>query len=148
MRLGAGIAQHMGFQNAFIPETGRKQIVAQYRPTPPEQVLQGEQTNLRDTQAPHETDAHRRLDGLLRPHGRLIHTRHTGRGHRLLYGKLSRRVVPASRPPMGWKCSNYCYNLPSYQSFHPTPSRTAAQPHRVQPPRVYEPVAVKPCKHD
>jgi hypothetical protein len=90
MRLGAGIAQHMGFYNVFSPETWRKQMATHCRPTPPEQVLQGPQTHVRDTQAPQEPDACRRLDGLLRPRGRLLHTRYTGRGQRLLHGKLSR----------------------------------------------------------
>jgi hypothetical protein len=34
MRMGAGTTQHMGFQNVFSPETGRKQMATHYRPTP------------------------------------------------------------------------------------------------------------------
>jgi hypothetical protein len=66
----------MGFQNAHSPETGRKQIFTHYRPTPHEQVLQLAQTNMRDTQASQEPDAHRRLDGLRRSNKQLLHTRH------------------------------------------------------------------------
>jgi hypothetical protein len=49
-RKEAGTSQHMGFENVFSPETGRKQMAAHYRPTPPEQALQRGQINLRDTQ--------------------------------------------------------------------------------------------------
>jgi hypothetical protein len=75
-RLGAGLAQQMGFHNVFSPETGRKQMATNYRPTPHEQVMQGPQPHVRDTQAPQEPDAGRRLDGVLRPRGRLLNTRH------------------------------------------------------------------------
>jgi hypothetical protein len=44
--MGSGTAHHMGFLNVFSPDTGRIQMAAHYRPTPPEQVLQGAQTNL------------------------------------------------------------------------------------------------------
>jgi hypothetical protein len=92
-RLGAGTAQQMDFQNVFSPETGRRQMATHYRHTPPELVHQGRQTHVRDTQAPQEPDACRRLYGILRPRRRLLHTRHTGGRQRLLYGKLSRHAV-------------------------------------------------------
>jgi hypothetical protein len=100
-RMGAGTAKQMGFHNVSSPDTGRKQMATHYRPTPPEQVLQGPQTHVRDTLAPHEPDASRRLDGFLRPRGRPLHTRHTGKRHGLLYGKLSRHAVPSSWPSNG-----------------------------------------------
>jgi hypothetical protein len=43
----AGTAQRMSFQDDFSPKTRRKQMAAHYRPTPPELVRQGAQTNLR-----------------------------------------------------------------------------------------------------
>jgi hypothetical protein len=33
----------MGFHNVFSPEIGRKQVATHYRPTPPEEDLQGPQ---------------------------------------------------------------------------------------------------------
>jgi hypothetical protein len=44
--MGAGTAQHMGFQNISSPETGQKQMVTHYRPTPLEQVMQRPQTHV------------------------------------------------------------------------------------------------------
>jgi hypothetical protein len=52
MRQRAGTTQQVGFQHAFSPKAGRKQMATQYRPTSPEQIMQGAQTNLRDVQAP------------------------------------------------------------------------------------------------
>jgi hypothetical protein len=64
-------------------------MAAHYRPTPHEQVSQGTQTNLRDTQAYQEPKERRRLDGLVRPHGWLLHTRHTGGRPGFLYRKYT-----------------------------------------------------------
>jgi hypothetical protein len=136
----AGTAQHTGFQNVFSPETGRKQMATHHRPTPPEQVMQGPQTHVRDTHTPQEANACRRLDGLLRPRGRLLHTRHTGGGQTLLYGKLSRDAVPSSRTSDGLEMQQILF-MPAYRSFYPSLTRTAAQPHRAQPPYIYEPTA-------
>jgi hypothetical protein len=61
---------------------------------------------------------------------------HMGRGHRLLYDKLSRHIVPTSRPADGLEVHQLLF-LPSYRSFHPTPSQAAAQPHRAHSPHVY-----------
>jgi hypothetical protein len=82
---------------------------------------------------------HTRLrgDGLLRPHARLLHIRHTGRRHRLLYGKLSRRIVQTSRPTHGSEVLMLLF-LPSCRSVHPTPSRAVAQPRRAHPALVYK----------
>jgi hypothetical protein len=71
----------MDFENLFSLQTGRKQMAILYRRTPLGQVLQGAQNDLRDTLEPQESDAGRRLDGLLRPHGRLLHTRQKLGGH-------------------------------------------------------------------
>jgi hypothetical protein len=60
--LGSRDSATYRFPECFRSETGRKQMAALYRPTPLEQVLQGAQNNLRDTQAPQKPDARRRLD--------------------------------------------------------------------------------------
>jgi hypothetical protein len=67
-----------------------------------------------------------------------LYTRHTGRGQRLLYGKSSWRIVPTSRPTDGLEVRQLLL-LSYYHSYHPTPSRAAAQPHRAHPPLVCEP---------
>jgi hypothetical protein len=112
-RMGAWTAQQMGFHNVFSPETGRKQMTTHYRFAPPEQVLQGPQTHVRDTQAPQEPDACRRLDVILRPRGRLLHARHTGGEQRFLYGKLSRHAIETSRSSDGLEMQQLLF-LASY----------------------------------
>jgi hypothetical protein len=118
------------FQNVSSPETGRKQMATHYRFAPLEQVVQGSQTHVRDTQAPQKPDVCRRLDGILRPRGRLLHTRHTGGGLRFHYGKLSLYIL-AGRP-MGWKCSTYYFGR-LYEVFirhlrEPMPNPTGHTP--------------------
>jgi hypothetical protein len=116
----------------LVPKPGESKwrLIIDLRPM--NKVLQGLQTHVRDTQAPQEPDACRRLDGLLRPRGRPLHTGHTGTWHRLLYGKLSRHAVPSSRSFNGLEMQHLLF-LPAYRSFYPSFTRTAAQPHRAHP---------------
>jgi hypothetical protein len=70
------------------------------RPTRTHQLLRGVQHVVRNPQTPSHVPSGR-LIRLSRPHGRLLDTRHLGRGPRLLHGKSQRRALAPRLPPDG-----------------------------------------------
>jgi hypothetical protein len=102
--MGAGTAQHMGFRMFLVPKPGENKwrLIIDLR-----RLNKYFKNHKLTRETPQERDACRRLDGFLRPRGRLLHTRHTDRD--IFTVNCRGTSYRLAGLPMGWECSIYYF---------------------------------------